>query len=301
MIRLSTADDYPAICAYLETHWRKRHIFCSSRALFDWQHFDPVSNAYNFVIGCDDTGRILGVLGFVPTGQFDSALERRAIFLCIWSVSEEARGTGLGSRLLAFVEAMRPQLIATVGASEMTLAMYRKRGWKTGRMEHWYSMRDTAFIGRGGFVRGPSTLPTKTSKYVENRYSKHPWYQYQIYSNGPTSVVLRVAEAPERRVRVLRVVDIIGPSAGLSHLPWRQLAERYDCKTVDLYCAGIPSRDLEAAGFKRRRGDEVIIPNHFEPYEHRNVEIDYAIKAPAGVPWRLCRGDGDQDRPNVIA
>ena len=69
---------------------------------------------------------------------------------------------------------------------------------------------------------------------------------------------------------------------------------------LDFYCAGYNSADIEAAGFTRRIADEVIIPNHFEPYEHRNIDINYAVKAPKGMPWRIVKGDGDQDRPNVL-
>jgi GNAT superfamily N-acetyltransferase len=300
MIRLALATDYPALCAYLETHWRKSHVFTTSPDLFRWQHWDAERERYNFAIAEED-GRILGVLGFVPHSQFDPTMEPgAAIWLCIWSVADETRGKGLGRKLLDWVEeTYRPTFIGTNGASDMTMAMYAARGWKTGQLDHWYGDRSTLTVGRGGSCRGARQAPFKSKTFVENRYAKHPVYKYDIYGNEHTAIVVRVCEAPE--IRMLRVVDVIGSTAGLCHLPWRQLIERYNANMLDFYCTGIPSRDLEACGLKRRRGDEVIVPNYFEPYEHRNVSINFAYKAPAWASVRVVKGDGDQDRPNIIA
>lgn len=298
-IRVAIRSDYPAICAYLEQHWRPCHPFTRSHDLFAWQH--GTADGYNFVLGCAADGAIQGVLGFIPASQFDPVLESSALWLAIWSVCDSARGQGLGGKMLSFIEDMyKPTLIGTNGATEMTLKMYRARGWTTGVLEQWYATVGHATIGRLGGIRGTIPLPAKTAKWVENRYEKHPVYKYTVIGNGHTTAVLRVCENEATRVRILRVVDLIGPSSGFSHLPWRQLIAHFQCKMIDFTCAGVPPRDLEAAGFKRRRGDEVIVPRHFEPYEHRNVDVAYAIKAPRGLPWRICVGDSDMDRPNLI-
>ena len=41
--------------------------------------------------------------------------------------------------------------------------------------------------------------------------------------------------------------------------------------------------------------DENIIPDYFSPFEQRNIDIlcDYP-----NVDVRICKADGDQDRPN---
>ncbi len=298
-IRLARYDEYDQIADFLDREWRKDHVFTKSRALFDWQHRN--GDSYNFALSLDGN-RILGVLGFIPSTQFDPARKPDSLWFSIWKVADEAKGQGIGRRLLGFVEqSYKPTIIGTVGASEMTLPLYRARGYRTGRMEHWYAMTSTVTLGRGNVpVRGPVQVPFKSQEYVRRRYLEHPFYKYEAVGNSSCVVVMRLCEAPEVRVRMLRVVDVIGSTAGFSHLPWRQIGERFDTKMIDLYCANIPARDIEAAGFKRRRGDEVIVPNHFEPYEARNVEIDYAIKVSPMANWRIVKGDGDMDRPNVI-
>ncbi|MDA1382070.1 hypothetical protein PCI56_26850 [Plesiomonas shigelloides subsp. oncorhynchi] len=46
-----------------------------------------------------------------------------------------------------------------------------------------------------------------------------------------------------------------------------------------------------------KSSESVIIPNYFEPFEMRNVKIDYAYKANKDLV--IFRGDSDQDRPNI--
>ena len=101
--------------------------------------------------------------------------------------------------------------------------------------------------------------------------------------------------------RAIRIVDFIGPSAVLRGLrdQWTYLLKNIDAEYLDFYNAGINEDDLLASGFTRREaGDDIVIPNHFEPFIQKNVEIDYMINAPAGQTYRIVKGDSDRDRPN---
>ncbi len=294
-IRLALADDYPAICAYLNAHWRPGHIFTKSEELLRWQHWDKARERYNFVLGIEPRGAIHGVLGFIPNGQFDPDLGHDSVFLCIWSVCDAARGHGLGTRMLDFIEeTFKPTFLATVGASEMSLPIYEKRGWVTGKMEHWYLRRGDAVAPLESFsFTCEETLPTKGAVYTYARYTSHPFYRYRVAGG----TVLRLCSAGD--TRILRMVDCQAPLV-LYAVPWNDVMRDAEVDMVDFYCAGFDNVQLEDIGFTRRIADEVIIPNHFEPYEHRNIDILYAVKAPKGMPWRLVRGDGDMDRPNVL-
>ncbi len=298
-IRLALADDYPAICAYLEAHWRKGHIFTKSKALFDWQHWNKVKQHYHFVLGCAPDGSIHGVFGFIPNGQWDPALGYESIWLAIWSVCDEAKGHGLGRRLLAFIEDIyKPNFIGTNGATEMTLRMYEERGYVTGTLEQWYCMHGDTKRGRYANP-GPSfDEPRKSLDYAFNRYNEHPFYKYRFddVGDGSAFVVSRRCESPNGDA--LRVVDFFGAPTALESVNWERMAHEEDVDYIDIFCAGVPALCLERAGFTRRIGNEIIIPNHFEPYENRNIEINYAVKC--AQPWRILRGDSDMDRPNVL-
>lgn len=318
-LRLAVASDYPAICAYLEAHWRKGHVFTKSRALFDWQHRN--GDDYNFVLGCASDGSIHGVLGFIPHGQYGPSLQFESLWLCIWSVCEEARGHGLGRLMLDYLEAQfNPVFIGTNGASDMTLPMYQARGWTTGKLEHWYFSGPCAACDEDGHAVVEPALPSffgdfpwgerpwKTPTYLLQRYTHHPFYRYDFYAVKNSSAVgfavTRICEGGTERdpVRSLRIVDYIGDIDAMRGTAeaWEQVQRDTQCGIIDFYCSHLDKDIMHGAGFSIRDADEVIIPNHFEPYEHRNVDINYAVKAPKGMPWRVVKGDGDQDRPNLL-
>ena len=68
------------------------------------------------------------------------------------------------------------------------------------------------------------------------------------------------------------------------------------CEYVDIYAYGFTTELMEKAGFcERMEEDENIIPNYFEPFEQRNIEL--WMMRPEVDGLILMRGDGDQDRP----
>jgi hypothetical protein len=62
---------------------------------------------------------------------------------------------------------------------------------------------------------------------------------------------------------------------------------------------------MRRAGFSERTTEgEVVIPDHFEPFEFKNVEMNFALKISEEIrekaQVRLFKSDGDQDRPNIV-
>ena len=101
----------------------------------------------------------------------------------------------------------------------------------------------------------------------------------------------------------IRIVDFIGPSDALRGLrdQWSYLLQNLNAEYLDFYNAGIDGGDLLSSGFTRREaGDDIVIPNYFEPFSKENVEIDYMINAPTGQTYRIVKGDSDQDRPSLM-
>ena len=79
------------------------------------------------------------------------------------------------------------------------------------------------------------------------------------------------------------------------------LLKNTDAEYIDFYSAGIEEDDLAASGFTRcQAGDGVVIPNYFEPFIKKKIEIAYMISTPVGQKYRIVKGDSDQDRPNRI-
>jgi hypothetical protein len=145
--------------------------------------------------------------------------------------------------------------------------------------------------------------PYKDSWYVEKRYFCHPYYHYDIYGvhdgSGKVGALLmaRVVEANEGKA--LRIVDYIGDHqlfAGLSGEIDRLMLEQ-GCEYTDFVAHGFEEAFVSAAGFCLRTADSPnIVPNYFEPFEQKNVDIWVHYKTEGTL---FFKADGDQDRPNI--
>ena len=89
LIRKATFDDEIALRKFIDEHWRKNHVFVTSKELLDWQHRDETTQSYSFILGIEkDTGDIHGVLGFITLSQFDPEIEpTRIIWMAILKFS----------------------------------------------------------------------------------------------------------------------------------------------------------------------------------------------------------------------
>jgi len=218
-ICLAHESDGKALVQFIDQHWKKEHIFVNCKELLDWQHFDRVRKAYNFVIGIEmQTQAIHAVLGFIPLSQFDPEIPlERACWMVIWRTQDEARGHKLGQRLLSYLEdTIKPDILSTVGASAMTLPMYQARGYETGRLNHYFILnpdksafklvitKDTGqscvkarandankridqasesdiINSTADCFLSQKEMPRKSPGYLINRYFRHPIYRYQTY------------------------------------------------------------------------------------------------------------------------
>ncbi len=149
------------------------------------------------------------------------------------------------------------------------------------------------------------TLPYKSFRYYINRFINHPFYNYKIYSiehNGIVTglLVTRLIEAKEGSV--LRLVDLYGPSDALRGIaePLQYLLEILNAEYADFYQAGINEKSIKESGLLTLQSIEgdTIIPNFFEPFVKKNVRINWAHKLGSNQKIFVCKGDGDQDRPN---
>ncbi len=140
-------------------------------------------------------------------------------------------------------------------------------------------------------------MPYKDRWYVERRYFNHPIYKYLLYGIN-NKAVLVCREMTVRESKALRIVDILGDPSYIRYAgrALRNLIESNNWEYVDLYEQAMNDEDLIAAGFSERTQDDVnIIPNYFEPFVQKNVEIWVNRRDDSSLCFKA---DGDQDRPN---
>jgi hypothetical protein len=147
--------------------------------------------------------------------------------------------------------------------------------------------------------------PPKSDFFIINRYLEHPTYHYDLRAlidrEGVVSIfIFRPVQVNDSIV--LRLVDFIGVNDSFLEIYNHLLCmlKEYKAEYIDLYSYGISLDILKESGFlDRHKVKDLVIPNHFEPFNRKNIELNYAYKySGKGRPVRIFKGDGDQDRPN---
>ena len=325
---------------FIDTYWRKGHIFVLSRALLDWQHYDRQNHRYNFVLAKHKgTNEIHSILGFVPTYQFDNDITNAEVWPCIWKSRDDVHVKGLGVSLYYYLKSnIDIETISILGISEIALGIYKHWNFSTGKIDHFYMPNDEIeeyisknrhydrnnysksddwsikYISKNEYdTLDPAAVPfTKISKYKSkqfyvNRYFLHPIYNYEmiaIQKNKTVSSILIVRECKADDRKCLRIVDYIGDVGDLAHITYelRQLMKNKNYEYIDFIIVGVSHETLRKAGFINRKEDEsTIIPNYFEPFVRQNVDLDYAFKTVDDTLKPLFfKADADQDRPNML-
>ena len=332
------AGEIDDVVEFIEQHWKPGHILTTCRSVLDWQYRDADGKGYAFILARRSGDQsLLGILGYIETNRFDPSNDSaNVIWLTTWKVRDDAGVSGLGIQLLQYLTQIQPhRAIGAIGLTPSTLPLYRAFGYTVGELQHyvrpnpsteWFELASISFrsrpLERVAKGIGPTRLitdddfnhvalsppvasvPLKSVEYFRRRYAQHPVYRYVVEAVGGPGGALgllaaRIVEQAGRRA--LRIVDFSGSIDTLGTIGWQidRLLEEFHAEYADVYNAGIPEEIFAQAGFSRidPNGPD-IVPDHFEPFERRNVRLWYAMKG-ADAPV-LFKGDGDQDRPNQV-
>lgn len=258
-IRLAEGADQRRLVEFIRDQWSATHIFTERPDVFSWQHLQG-DGRLNMVMAEDTTALeqpVLGVLGFIPMGRFDAALDDRDVMLAIWKV-RDGSPPGLGLRLLKFIQKeLSPRLIAAIGTSKMVRPIYEVLGYQVGALHHSAvfhpGRRDELSVASGApahafepvapvptgtlellaldekteqgvrhdvdRLAGMAT-PAKSWDYLVNRYLRHPWYRYEartVRQDGEIVAIVVWRAVQAQGALVLRIVDIIGDTGWLLH------------------------------------------------------------------------------------
>ena len=145
-------------------------------------------------------------------------------------------------------------------------------------------------------------FPYKNKRYYNNRYLNHPYYKYQLLSvcfKSEVLAVLVVRKVFYETCSCIRIVDVCGDLKRIDNIygNFQKLLDAENAEYIDCYNCGIPKEQFEKMGFVEVEKD-TIIPNYFEPFEQKNIELRYASYAATSVV--MFKGDCDQDRPNLL-
>jgi hypothetical protein len=171
----------------------------------------------------------------------------------------------------------------------------------------WYKVKE----------KYPITIE-RTSNYLNWRYSNHPLLNYHIFVSKKNDeiksfIILRIEELQDHKIG--RIIDFISSDKAefftLSNLI--QYCREKDFTLIDFFFNGnFHLQSLKSAGFKEARNEPYsLIPILFNPINRERKTINFGFKLINQElyderinnlnNWYITKGDGDQDRPNILS
>jgi len=318
---------------YLNTNFKKKHILTRSKKIFDWQYLS--GKKYNFYYLLKKN-KIKSVQGFIPTNHFDKKIKKNGIFLSVWSSSEITSGAKL---LFYILSKIKYYLVIGLGSSKDSYKFQKLLGYKCGYLDHFFLTSDKfkkKLIYPQNFsnykkiekkvnykkLKSEKDIlelskeifnyqePQKTPRYLINRYFRNPFYKYIMYaveSKKKISAVFVFRICSYNDSSAVRIVDFIGSNYMFSRGKYLFdfILKETSADYIDIYCYGVPKSYLKASNLeniKKYYNKNLIIPNYYEPFIKRNINLTFAYKVNKKIVKniRFFKGDSDLDRPNMI-
>ncbi|MGP1488598.1 MAG: hypothetical protein ACTTIX_05290 [Peptoanaerobacter stomatis] len=328
-IRFANAHDVSKIMTFIKKYWAENHILANNKNFFEYQH--KIDDKITYVIAENDSGEILGLIGYIPYSNED----KPDIATALWK-SIDSTNPLLGYEILRYViNNTNSRIACCCGINTTTFLFYRKLGYTIGTLEHYYRLNDIkeykiAIINDRKILENPKSnknyelkeffefnklllefnfsvcrdrKPYKSKDYIKYRYFEHPIYKYKTYGiigdYGKCNSIIVTREQCVEESRQLRIIDFFGVDDDLKHI-YNALGELM-CKNnyeyVDFYQYGISEDILNSSGFIKKDSNDInVIPNYFEPFVQKNIDIHFYISEKDN--FYLFKGDADQDRPN---
>lgn len=320
---------------FIDCHWKKNHSLAVSDVLLDFQHLN--GDSYTFIAAVNkETKEYDALVGFIPTSQYDRALEDNGDYWgAIWKIREDVNNDQINAAGFAIWKKLFKlphfQSYAAIGISEIAKRIYVASRLNVSYLRQYYILngstesfriakdveptdikaqdenddRTIGWIDADGLARlnvKPHYRPQKSMTYLINRYARHPIYKYRflgVYSENGLQCILVTRDVNVNGAKAIRIVDAVGRLGGVIGSKLEALLIREKAEYIDCLNYGIPEDVFFEMGFSLLDfNGKLVIPNYFEPFEQRNVRIDIAYKA--DFEYVAFKGDSDQDRPSLI-
>lgn len=123
--------DSQLVRTFYAKNWKKK-IALSEKVFYEWQfiHTPNSDGKDHCVIAYDDErAKILGVMGLSKRTFFLNGKSKNGAELTTWVVSEDAIGSGIGTKIVGFIQSKFEVLIG-MGVSDMALPIYMRSGFR---------------------------------------------------------------------------------------------------------------------------------------------------------------------------
>lgn len=329
MIEFCKEKDLAQVMQFINDFWKEDHILATSKEMFDYQYYDQAAGRYNMVISKDDNNELECVLGFIPTSRFNKALVKKdVLWLSLWKSRENASNPFIGIMVYSFLrQNYEHSFIATNGMSAIAEQLYEHLGFEVQSLYHLYianpTIDDFKIAHSPQFSDNDAELLFeldlidnvdiksigcyentcyKDVRYLVNKYLNHPYYTYSFISIPEEDLLIVCRKVTRGDRKVLRIIDFYGQPASVARVSksMESFIIKNDYEYVDILISTDISSIIQSRFVLNNTDSATIIPNYFEPFDSRNVEVKFAMHPELMDGYFVTKGDGDQDRPSLV-
>lgn len=331
VFRFAKMGDTERIMSFIRDYWSSTHILATDKDFFLFE-FQSGEDLNFFLAESKKDASLQAIMGFFAYSKPQPEMTDYSGALL--KVRNDCSIPLLGIEVVRrFLDGKKPRMYIGNGSNPKTALPWQKRalGHKTGKLGHYYRLNGdrpyhiagvvekkilSAGSGMGELVeykdmetlerdfdiaRWTDRIPYKDRQYIYKRYLAHPIYRYLLYGirmADAVETVLITREVEQAGAKIWRIVDILGCCENIQYAGEAidNLLKEKEYEYVDIYQHGIADLVLERAGFlNREQTPENIIPNYFEPFLQKNIDIYFHIPREGAY---IFKADGDQDRPS---
>jgi len=335
--RFCKVSEIDKLKEFIDNHWRKGHILSKSDELIRFQHQIEGRETLTFVVAENqENGEFDGVYGYISNWKYAPSHNIPNVqWGAVWKTrddihNEEIGKIGLG--MLRYILKNDPSdVFGSMGISGVHKQIATQLGYNIGDMNRYYipnlsaeeykvilNPNTTGFLNTktDSYVKEidlPKALslnenvnPYKDIEYFENRYLKHPIFNYRylgLYKGALLKGVFVFRKVEANGVSILRIMDFLGSFSNINNINTsiQELLVNENAEYIDCLNHGISPAYFENLGFKQAvNGGETIIPEYFAPFEQTFVPMEYAYISEIKIPMVIFKADADQDRPNLL-
>ena len=322
---------------FIDKHWRKGHILSQSGELIKFQHLVDGRDYLTFVVAENQiTGEFDGVYGYISNWKYAPSHNIPNVqWGAVWKTRDDVHNEEIGKigfGMLRYILKNDPaEVFGSIGISGIHKQLAETLGYIMGDMNRYYipnqeisefkviknpdvsnlcSDETDCFVKEiqfpYGFKPAQNMNPYKDIEYFENRYKNHISFTYRylgVYKKDELKGVFVFRNVDSAGPRVLRIMDFMGDLTGIQNVnvSVQRLLKSENAEYIDCLNHGIDSFYFYQLGFKEAKKDgETILPEYFAPFEQRYVPMEYCYLADSEINYVIFKGDGDQDRPNIL-
>lgn len=330
-IRLAAYSEKSAILDFINENWQENHVFVRWPELFDDYHKN--GETLNYMIAIDE-GKIYGVCGFI----YANHEKQPDVWVALWKVIPSGIPSLGMDIINSLRKTLDYRVLSCCGIKKEVKKLYEFLGFQTGTLKHFYRLnknceyriavvsdniqpdyvasddvefvqirsedefRDVVKYERDVFHM---TQPWKDHDYLIKKYFRNIAYKYLVFAIrtnwGAVDTVFFTKVVEANNSRAMRIVDFLGNETVLEICGkvLEQIMFDHNCEYIDFYEYGLSDSVLRKLGMKEMvESDKNIIPNYFEPFVQKNVDIHFFTNQIDN--FRMFKADGDQERPNFV-